>query len=130
MPTTHSPPCAHVGTAGVTAADAFDAADVPDAFVAVAVNVKATSFVKPVTMQLVAGAVTVQVFVTPPTCGDALTKYVAGVPPVPAATVTVTRALPATAVGCSGVPGAASGGAVVVGTVGHAPARATRSLPQ
>ena len=51
----------------MTAADAFDAADVPDALVAVAVNVKATPFVRPVTMQLVAGTVTVQVFVTPPT---------------------------------------------------------------
>jgi hypothetical protein len=53
--------------AGVTAADGADALDVLTAFVAVASNVYAVPFVSPVTMQLVAGGVTVQFLVASPT---------------------------------------------------------------
>ncbi len=59
--------------AGVTALDAVDALDVPAEFVAVVVNVKAVPFVKPVTTHEPDAPVTVQVRVTPETCGDALT---------------------------------------------------------
>ena len=63
------------GTAntGVTEADAVDAPDVPAEFVAVVVNVYAVPFVKPVTAHEPDAPVTVQVRVTPETCGDALT---------------------------------------------------------
>ena len=63
------------GTAntGVTEADAVDALDVPAEFVAVVVNVYAVPFVKPVTTHEPDAPVTVQVRVTPETCGDALT---------------------------------------------------------
>ena len=59
--------------AGVTALDAVDALDVPAEFVAVVVNVYAVPFVKPVTAHEPDAPVTVQVRVTPETCGDALT---------------------------------------------------------
>ena len=75
---------------GVAESDATDAAEVPTVFVAVALNVYAVPFVRPVTTQLFAGTVTVQVRVTPPTCGVALTKNVTGIPPVPPKTLTVT----------------------------------------
>ena len=60
-------------TTGVTALDAVDALDVPAEFVAVVVNVYAVPFVKPVTAHEPDAPVTVQVRVTPETCGDALT---------------------------------------------------------
>ena len=59
--------------AGVTALDAVDALDVPAEFVAVVVNVYGVPFVKPVTTHEPDAPVTVQVLVTPETCGDALT---------------------------------------------------------
>ena len=59
--------------AGVTEVDAVDALDVPAEFVAVVVNVYAVLFVKPVTTHEPDAPVTVQVRVTPETCGDALT---------------------------------------------------------
>ena len=46
---------------GLTEPDAADAPDVPEAFVAVAENVYAVPFVRPVTVHEVAGLVTVQV---------------------------------------------------------------------
>jgi hypothetical protein len=56
---------------GVAEAEAADAEDVPpvepEVLIAVAVNVYATSFVNPVTIQEPLAPVTVQVFVTPPT---------------------------------------------------------------
>ena len=58
---------------GVTELDAVDALDVPAEFVAVVVNVYAVPFVKPVTTHEPDAPVTVQVRVTPETCGDALT---------------------------------------------------------
>ena len=62
------------GTAtGVIELDAVDALDVPAEFVAVVVNVYAVLFVKPVTAHEPDAPVTVQVLVTPKTCGDALT---------------------------------------------------------
>jgi hypothetical protein len=68
----HVPPVAHV-IAGVTELDAADALDVPAAFVAVVVNVYPVPFVKPVTAHDPDAPLTVQVRVTPETCGDALT---------------------------------------------------------
>jgi hypothetical protein len=59
-------------TTGVTET-AVDELDVPAEFVAVVVNVKAVPFVKPVTTHEPDAPVTVQVRVTPETCGDALT---------------------------------------------------------
>ena len=58
---------------GVTELDALEALDVPAEFVAVVVNVYAMLFVKPVTTHEPDAPVTVQVRVTPETCGDALT---------------------------------------------------------
>ena len=58
---------------GVTEADALDKLDVPAEFVAVVLNVYAVPFVKPVTAHDPDAPVTVQVRVTPETCGDALT---------------------------------------------------------
>ena len=58
---------------GVTEADAVEELDVPAEFVAVVVNVYAMLFVKPVTTHEPDAPVTVQVLVTPETCGDALT---------------------------------------------------------
>ena len=58
---------------GVTELDALEALDVPAEFVAVVVNVYAVLFVKPVTTHEPDAPVTVQVLVTPETCGDALT---------------------------------------------------------
>jgi len=75
---------------GVVEADALDADEVAVSLLAIAVNVYATPLVRPVTMQLPEDPVTVHVLVTPETCGDALTVKDEGVPPVPAATVTVT----------------------------------------
>ena len=73
LPTTHAaPPFAHVAT-GVTEVDALDKPDVPAEFMAVVVNVYAVLFVKPVTTHEPDAPVTVQVLVTPETCGDALT---------------------------------------------------------
>ena len=60
-------------TTGVTELDAVDELDVPAEFVAVVVNVYAVPFVKPVTTHDPDAPVTVQVRVTPETCGDALT---------------------------------------------------------
>ena len=86
---------------GVTELDAADADEVPCVLVAVAVKVYGVPLVRPVTVHEVAGTVTVHV--APP--GLAVTAYVTGVPPEPAATVTVAWPLPATAVGAGGVPG-------------------------
>jgi hypothetical protein len=92
------------GVADAEAAE--DANDVPAEFVAVLVNVYATPFVSPVTSHDVLGTVTVQVFVTPETCGEALTVYELGeFPAVGATMVTVALASPATTVGVPGVPG-------------------------
>ena len=55
--------------AGVTGAEAADAAEVPPAFVAVAVNVYAVPLVRPVTSQDPDSPVTVHV----PAAGDAVT---------------------------------------------------------
>ena len=87
---------------GVAAADAVDIPEVPAKFVAVAVKVYGVPFVRPLTMQDVAGAVTVHVFVLSST---AVTVYEPGVPPLPAVTVTVACPSPATAVGVAGIPG-------------------------
>jgi sulfur carrier protein ThiS len=73
--------------ADVTAADAVDAVDVPVELVAVAMNLYSVPLVRPVTTQLPDDPVTVHVFVASLT---ALTTNEAGVPPIPAATVTVT----------------------------------------
>ena len=91
------------GTAGcgVTGSDAEEAADVPPPFVAVALNVYDVPFVKPVTVQLPEAPVTVHVKEP----GVDVTRYDAGVPPVPAATVTTAEETPASAVGVLGVPG-------------------------
>ena len=59
--------------ADVTELDAVDKPDVPAEFVAVVVNVYGVPFVKPVTTHEPDAPVTVQVLVTPETCGDALT---------------------------------------------------------
>ena len=99
---------AHATTCGVRDADATDAADVPVVFVAVVVKVYAVPLVRPVTEHDPDVPVTVQVFVVPETCGDAETVNDVGGPPSPEVTVTVTCPSPATAVGCGGVPGAAS----------------------
>ena len=82
-------------------------------FVAVAVNVYAVPFVRPVQTHDQGG--TVMMHVPPDTVGDAVTVYDVGTPPsvpsvaVPAATVTVTVPVnvpvPATTVGLAGVPG-------------------------
>jgi len=106
-------PATAVGTSGVPGASIgltlFDAADpleVPAAFVAVAENVYGVPLVRPVTVHEVAGLVTVQVLLS----GVEVTVYEAGAPPpTPAATVTVAEPSPPTAVGVSGVPGAAIG---------------------
>ncbi len=82
--------------------DAADALEVPKVFVAVAVNVYEVPFVRLVTVQLVAGDVTVHVLVLSSTV---VTVYDAGVPPEPAVTVTVAEPLPATALGVPGTPG-------------------------
>ena len=91
------------GTAGcgVTGSDAEEAADVPPPFVAVALNVYDVPLVKPVTVQLPEAPVTVHV----KDPGVEVTRYDAGVPPVPAATVTTAEETPASAVGVLGVPG-------------------------
>ena len=90
---------------GLTEPDEADAPDVPAAFVAVAENVYGVPFVRPLTVHEVAGLVTVQLRLP----GVEVTVYEAGVPPVPAATVTVADPSPPTAVGAGGVPGAATG---------------------
>jgi hypothetical protein len=93
---------------GVADAEAVEAVDVPLELEAVLVNVYATPFVSPVTSHDVLGTVTVQVFVTLETCGEALTVYELGAFPVPvdgATMVTVALASPATTVGVPGVPG-------------------------
>jgi hypothetical protein len=56
---------------GVTGADAADTAEVPPAFVAVAVNVYAVPFDRPVTSQVPDSPVTVHA--PPATAGDAVT---------------------------------------------------------
>ena len=91
---------------GVTAFDADDEADVPPPFVAVVLKVYDVPFVKPDTVQLPDEALTVHV--NEP--GVDVTRYDAGVPPEPAATVTTADAAPATAVGAGGVPGTAGCG--------------------
>jgi hypothetical protein len=60
-------------------------------------------FVKPVTVQSPDEPVTVHVKEP----GVEVTRYEAGVPPEPAATVTTADETPATAVGTGGVPGVA-----------------------
>ena len=93
---------------GVTVADGEEASESTGVFFAVAVNVYAVPFVRPVTSQNPEAPVTVHV--PPDTAGDAVTVYDVGTPPnvpsvaVPAATVTVTLESPATTVGLAGVP--------------------------
>ena len=82
----------------------------PPPFVAVVVNVYDVPFVKPDTVQLPDEPVTVQLPEAPVTVhvkdpGVEVTRYDAGVPPVPAATVTTAEETPASAVGVLGVPG-------------------------
>jgi len=91
------------GTAGcgVTGSVAADAAEVPPPLVAVALNVYEVPLIKPATVQLPEAPVTVQVKEP----GVDMTRYDAGVPPVPAATVTTAEETPASAVGVRGVPG-------------------------
>jgi len=91
------------GTAGcgVTGSEAEEAADVPPPFVAVALNVYDVPLVKPDTVQLPEAPVTVHE--NDP--GVEVTRYDAGVPPLPAATVTTADETPASAVGVRGVPG-------------------------
>ena len=98
------------GGPGMTADDADEAPEVPLPFVAVDVNVYEVPFVRPVTVQLVAGDVTVQVNAP----GDDVTVKEVG-EPVPAVTVTVAWAVsgPATAVGVPGVPGGGPGATYV-----------------
>ena len=60
-------------TTGVTELDAVDKLDVPAELVAVVLKKYAVLFVKPVTAHEPDAPVTVQVLVTPETCGDALT---------------------------------------------------------
>jgi hypothetical protein len=63
-----------VGVAGADEAEAEEVPPVaPEILMAVAVNVYATSLVNPVTIHEPLGPVTVQVSVTPFTCGDAVT---------------------------------------------------------
>jgi len=90
-----------VGATGVDALEATEEPDVPPAFEAVALNVYDVPFVKPVTVQLPDEPVTVHV--NEP--GVDVTRYDAGVPPEPAATVTTADETPASAVGAGGVPG-------------------------
>jgi hypothetical protein len=59
---------------GVAEDEAEELAEVPAPFVAVDVNVYAVPFARPVTVQEPNAPETVQVFVTPPTCGEAVTK--------------------------------------------------------
>jgi hypothetical protein len=89
---------------GITGVADGDADDVPPPLVAVAVNVYAVPFVRPVISQL--PEVPAMVQVRPP--GLEVTVNEVGAPPdpVPWATVTVACALPATAVGVAGVSGA------------------------
>ena len=95
---------------GVTVADGEEASESTGVFFAVAVNVYAVPFVRPVTGHDPEAPVTVHV--PPETAGDAVTVYEVGAPPrvpsvaVPAATVTVTLESPATTVGLAGVPAA------------------------
>ena len=106
---TDASPATTVGTAGtfgfaigVTDADAADAADVPPAFVAVAVNVYAVPFVRPDTTHDPDAPVIVHV--APP--GDAVTVCdVAAAPDCAAETDTVTDASPTTPVGAAGTFG-------------------------
>jgi hypothetical protein len=95
-------------TCGVTSADGKDAAEVPPVFVALALNVYAVPFVKPVTSQDQGVTVTVH-FLPYTTTFDwyAVTVKDVGVPPGggPAVTVTVTIPSPATPMGAGGFPG-------------------------
>ncbi len=110
---TDASPATTLGTAGtfgfaigVTDADAADAAEVPPAFVAVAVNVYAVPFVRPVTTHDPDAPVIVHV--APP--GDAVTRCdVAAVPDSAADTDTRTDASPITPVGAAGTFGFAMG---------------------
>jgi len=88
---------------GLTEPDAADEPEVPPVLVAVAANVYGVPLVSPVTVQEVAGLVTVHVRPS----GVEVTVYEAGAPPLPeAVTVTVAEPSPPTAVGAGGVPGA------------------------
>jgi hypothetical protein len=69
----------------VTAVEVSDCSDSPIIFIATALNVYATPLVKPATTHEPLAPVTVQVLSTPETCGDAVTVYEVGVPPVIAA---------------------------------------------
>ena len=104
-----------------------DAAEVPDVFVAVAVNVYVVSLLRPVTSQDPDAPLTVHVLTLPLTHGEAVTRNDAGVPPdVPAATVTVTLPSPPTTVGVAGTPGADT--AVTAGEPATAKVNATAAL--
>ena len=110
---TDASPTTTVGTAGtfgfaigVTDADAADAAEVPPAFVAVAVNVYAVPLVRPVTTHDPDAPVIVQV--APP--GDAVTVCdVAAAPDSATDTDTRTDASPITPLGAAGTFGFAIG---------------------
>ena len=95
--------------AGVTAADAADAVDVPAEFVAVVENLYEVPSSKPEITQVVAGAKTLQLFSGlsgTPALFNAVTTYEsAGPPPLPGLTVIVALPLPARAVGADGTAG-------------------------
>ena len=93
--------------AGVTDADAAEAAEEPTLFVAVAVNVYAVPFARPLTSQDPDAPGTVHVPAEADDDDDAVTVKDVGAPPAPAATVTVTLVLPAATLGVAGAPGAA-----------------------
>jgi hypothetical protein len=59
---------------GVAEDEAEELFEVPAPFVAVDVNVYAVPLARPVTVQEPDAAETVQVLVTPPTCGEAVTR--------------------------------------------------------
>ena len=115
------------GPGGASRVAGEDAAEVPDVFVAVAVNVYVVSLLRPVTSQDPDAPLTVHVLALPLTHGEAVTRNDAGVPPdVPAATVTVTLPSPATTVGGAGTPGADT--AVTAGEPATAKVNATAAL--
>ena len=94
---------------GVALEDAVELLEEPAPFVAMAENLYAVPFVKPVITHEPLVPVTVQIFAgdsAVPEVSSAVTVYEEGLPPVlGATTVTVTSPSPATAVGVPGVPG-------------------------
>jgi hypothetical protein len=81
----------------------------PVALVAVAVKVYEVPFMRPVTAHEPLDPVTVQLFVTPETCGAAVITYELGRPPESGrVTLTVACVSPAIATGAAGTPGVVS----------------------